>query len=122
PIDRVSTSHEATYNAGPDLEQVLGLAGADRLKIAEANGTAGVPPPPVVRGAVPRPLDAAALEVRTRRMWTEARREFESAHAARLGGGSVQSPPPPAVTPHAPPPATPDSLRFGFGRRTKGPW
>jgi len=120
-IDRVGTYHGATYNAGPDLEQVLGLAGADKVKLAEKNGTPNVTPPPVVRGAVERTLDLPELEQRTRRMWTEGRREFENAHAARLGRGGAGRPPAPETTP-ARPPGGPDSLRFNFGRRGRGPW
>jgi hypothetical protein len=118
PIDLVSTYHGVNYNAGPDLTEVLGMAGAERLKV----GATDPPAPPVVRGTTERPLALPALQERTERMWTEARREYESAHAQRLGGGGgMVRPVEPHVAP-APPPAGSDSLRFRFGNKPKGPW
>lgn len=82
PIDRVASYRGVYWNAGPDLGDVLGAAAADRLRLDQRDGAAPALAP---RGPASesRSFDRSALEVRTQRVWTEARRELTVVRRAR---------------------------------------
>src|SRR5262249_48922194 len=107
PIDRNVAYMGTYYNAGPDLNEVLGPGTTDKLRMDEREGRVEVPAPSrrLTAGPGPAPsFDVVKLEERTRRMTSVARREFTTMHASR---GTLSHPPanPPVVTvPPSPPP------------------
>jgi hypothetical protein len=118
PIDRTSSYLGVYYNTGPDLNEVLGQANADQLRLAERDGRVEVPVPtrrPALTGPAPS-LTLPALSERSRGAWTAARREFVAAHPQHTGGGPAPQRPPASPPPvHEPPrikpaPAPADTL------------
>ena len=113
PIDRTSSYLGVYYNTGPDLNEVLGQASADQLRLAERDGRVDVPVPsrkPALTGPAPS-LTLPALSERSRGAWTAARREFVAAHPQHSGSGPAPqrppaSPPPPV---HGPPRIKPEA-------------
>lgn len=136
-IDRVASNKGVHWNAGPDPAEILGAAAADQLRLEERDGNMPVPQPPAPpRGlsSEPRAFELPALETRTHRLWSEARREFTAARAQRSGatpgGRAPAGNSSPAVRPGIKPrperePAAPDStgvapgdsLRMRHGRQ-----
>ena len=118
PIDRTSSYLGVYYNTGPDLNEVLGQASADQLRLAERDGRVEVPVPtrkPALTGAAPS-LTLPALSERSRGAWSAARREFAASHPQRAGSGPAPQRPPASPPPvHEPPrikpaPAPADTL------------
>lgn len=120
PIDRIASHQGVYWNAGPDPAEILGPAGADRLRADERDGR--LVPIPVGQNPVkdPPPLRLSLLEERTTRAWSEARRELLAERArragARPGGPAGGTKPAPATAPAdsartriKPSPAGPDS-------------
>jgi hypothetical protein len=105
-IDRVGSYRGVHYNAGPDPASVLGAQATEQMRLAEGAHAPAAPAAPRGLSAEPRGFELPALETRTKRVWTEARREFSAARAARTG-----THPAPSTAPAAPgvKPA-PDSL------------
>ena len=130
PIGRVSSYHGVSWNAGPELGDVLGTAAADRVRLDERDGTAATPAPPRAHTGVARPLDLAALEARTQRVLSVARREFMAARSARSGAAPNVNKAPRVVGPQSvvkprplPVPVAPDSGAIAPGdtlRRPRG--
>ena len=115
PIDRVASYRGVNWNAGPDLTEVLGAPAADRLRIDERDGTSTAPAPPRGLSSEARPFGLPALEERTHRVWSEARREFTAARAGRGGATPGVSAPAPSPTPPVPREVKPRPVRVPAG-------
>ena len=104
-IDRVASYRGVNWNAGPDLTEVLGTPAAEKLRLDEREGTATPPAPPKGLSSETRAFDLPALESRTNRIVSEARREFTAARAARGGAkpDGAKVAPAPAVKPQVKP-------------------
>src|SRR5262245_15310729 len=120
PIDRTTAYMGTYYNAGPELNEVLGNVATEQLRLGERDGSVEVPVPTRKPAAAAGPapsLTLSALETRTRGAWGAARREFESARPYRASGGAPSpTPPPPAAQdpPHfKPAPDAADTLHQG---------
>src|SRR4029077_6678396 len=97
PIDRTTAYMGTYYNAGPELNQVLGNAATEQLRLGERDGRVEVPVPARKPVAAPGPapsLTLSALETRTHGAWGAARREFEAARPYRSSGGGAPAHPP----------------------------
>jgi hypothetical protein len=83
PIERTASYHGVYWNAGPDLNQVLGVGAVDRLRLSEQ----GSGPPAFDATRTPirdtREFTPAALQARTMRAVRVAQREFRSARSLR---------------------------------------
>jgi len=121
PIERNVSYMGTYYNAGPDLNEVLGAGSTDRLRLAEREGKVDVPTPSrKFTAAGPAPsLDVVKLEERTRRMMSEAHREFTTVHAQRGGLSHPPANPPVVSVPPAPAPAQPPKYKPAPGDTLK---
>ncbi len=127
PIDRVATYRGVNWNAGPDLTTVLGETAAERLRLSEHGSAPQAPPPPKGLSSEPRAFELTTLQNRTHRVWSEARREFTAARAARAGAGPGSSAPGtrtapagrPVPKPH--PGSEPDTLGTAPGDSVRTP-
>lgn len=83
PIERVASYRGVHWNAGPDPDEILGPAAADRLKLEERDRPIESFAPARQPVSTARALELGVLEERTRRIWTEARRELAVVRRAR---------------------------------------
>ncbi len=105
PISRIASHHGVYWNAGPDPDEILGPGDADRLRIQERDGRAGLTAPPRSLVESSPDVDLRLLEARTTRAWSEAKRELDAMRARRAGAGR-DGVPPPATAPPTRAPAT----------------
>jgi hypothetical protein len=127
PIDRVASYRDVNWNAGPDLAEVLGPTAADRLRLDERDAAPKLPAPPKGLTSETKAFELPALQNRTKRAWSEARREFTAARAARAGAAPSSGAPatraaPPAKSGAKPPPGSePDSTGAAPGDSVRTP-
>jgi hypothetical protein len=127
PIDRVASYRDVNWNAGPDLAEVLGPTAADRLRLDERDAAPKLPAPPKGLSSETKAFELPALQNRTKRAWSEARREFTAARAARAGAAPSSGAPatraaPPAKSGAKPPPGSePDSTGAAPGDSVRTP-
>ncbi|MEY4374870.1 MAG: hypothetical protein RL760_1037 [Candidatus Eisenbacteria bacterium] len=102
PIESVTAYRGVYWNAGPDLNRVIGTAAADRLKFQERDGAGFNLAPKNGPSADPRDFDRPQLERNTRNLWRVAQRELTLARGGVRGGaqpgGSGSTPPPPPAS------------------------
>lgn len=100
PLDAVASYRGVSWNAGPDLNAVLGTAAADRLRANERDGQGLSRAPSRSPIEDTRPFDRARLDRLTRNLVRVGARELSSRGGVRPGG---VTPPPPAPRPEARP-------------------
>ena len=102
PIETVTAYRGVYWNAGPDLNAVIGHAAADRLRFDERDGAGFAIAPNRGPASESRAFERSRLDRSTQAMWRVAQRELATARGARGGaqpGGSGSTPPPPPPAP-----------------------
>ena len=85
PIETVTAYRGVYWNAGPDLNAVIGHAAADRLRFDERDGAGFAIAPNRGPASESRAFERARLDRSTQAMWRVAQRELATARGARGG-------------------------------------